>query len=236
MFVRFRFTQFRVALPSMRDAPSPTADAGAVMNRRQAAKVRTRGKVMASARDLFARHGYDPATIRDIAKGAGMSTGAVFANFQDKAELFEAVLAEDLARVAGEMQAAAKADGPARKRLNAALTAGYRATLDQLPLVQAVVARGWFHPADAERRAREAMRPLNGLMAELLSGAAARGEIARDADLDLIGGMIWTAFVSGFRRAAYDGQDLKALSSTLERQIDLIFAGAAGRQAQLSAA
>ncbi|HEV7227575.1 TetR/AcrR family transcriptional regulator [Brevundimonas sp.] len=220
----------------MRDASSPSADAGAVMNRRQAAKVRTRGKVMASARDLFAQHGYDPATIRDIAKGAGMSTGAVFANFQDKAELFEAVLAEDLARVAGEMQAAAQTDGPARKRLNAALTAGYRATLDQLPLVQAVVARGWFHPADAERRARDTLKPLTALMREILSGAASRGEIARDADLDLIGGMIWTAFISGFRRAAYDGQDLKALSATLERQIDLIFAGAAGRQAQLSAA
>jgi len=221
----------------MRDASSPSdAGSGAVMNRRQAAKVRTRGKVLASARDLFAQRGYDPATIRDIAKGAGMSTGAVFANFQDKAELFEAVLAEDLDRVAAEMKAAAQTEGPARRRLSAALIAGYRATLDQLPLVQAVVARGWFHPADAERRAREAVKPLTGLMGEILSGAASRGEIARDADLDLIGGMIWTAFVSGFRRAAYDGQDLKALSTALERQIDLIFAGARQQQAQLSAA
>lgn len=221
----------------MRDAsPTPAADAGASMNRRQAAKIRTRGKVLASARELFAQRGYDPATIRDIAKGAGMSTGAVFANFQDKAELFEAVLAEDLSRVAGDMSAAAASEGSARKRLTAALTAGYRATLDQLPLVQAVVARGWFHPADAERRAREAVKPLAGLMSEILNAAAARGEIARDADLDLIAGMIWTSFVSGFRRAAYDGQDLSTLTSTLERQIDLIFAGAGSAQRQLSAA
>ncbi|HEY4586680.1 MAG TPA: helix-turn-helix domain-containing protein, partial [Brevundimonas sp.] len=61
------------------------------MNRRQAAKVRTRLKVLDAARTLFAERGYDAATIRDIAKGAGMSTGAVFANFQDKAELFETV-------------------------------------------------------------------------------------------------------------------------------------------------
>ncbi len=220
----------------MRDVSSPAAEAGAALNRRQAAKIRTRGKVLSSARDLFAERGYDPATIRDIAKGAGMSTGAVFANFQDKAELFEAVLAEDLDRVAGEMKTAAQTDGPARKRLSAALAAGYRATLDHLPLVQAVVSRGWFHPADAERRAREAVKPLTALMGDILSGAASRGEIARDADLDLIGGMIWTAFVSGFRRAAYDGQDLKALTSTLERQIDLIFAGARSAQPQLSAA
>ncbi|MFN3352792.1 MAG: TetR family transcriptional regulator, partial [Brevundimonas sp.] len=46
------------------------------LNRRQAAKVRTRGKVMEAARGLFAERGYEAATIRDIAKGAGMSTGA----------------------------------------------------------------------------------------------------------------------------------------------------------------
>ena len=53
------------------------------LNRRQAAKVRTRQKVLEAARQLFAERGYEPATIRDIAQGAGMSTGAVFANFQD---------------------------------------------------------------------------------------------------------------------------------------------------------
>ena len=67
------------------------------MNRRQAAKIRTRQKVLDAARALFAERGYDAATIRDIAKGAGMSTGAVFANFQDKAELFECVFAEEMA-------------------------------------------------------------------------------------------------------------------------------------------
>ncbi|RZJ84118.1 MAG: TetR/AcrR family transcriptional regulator, partial [Brevundimonas sp.] len=61
------------------------------LNRRQAAKIRTREKVLEAASQLFAERGYDAATIRDIAKAAGMSTGAVFANFQDKAELFEAV-------------------------------------------------------------------------------------------------------------------------------------------------
>ena len=55
------------------------------VNRRQVAKARTRVKVLEAARTLFAERGYDAATIRDIAKGAGMSTGAVFANFQDKA-------------------------------------------------------------------------------------------------------------------------------------------------------
>ena len=57
------------------------------LNRRQAAKVRTRQRVFDSAETLFKDVGFERATIRAIAKGAGMSTGAVFANFEDKTAL-----------------------------------------------------------------------------------------------------------------------------------------------------
>jgi AcrR family transcriptional regulator len=60
-------------------------------NRRQQAKARTRAKVIDAARRLFVAKGYAAATIRDIAREAGMSTGAVFANFTDKADLWRAV-------------------------------------------------------------------------------------------------------------------------------------------------
>lgn len=58
------------------------------LNRRQQAKAATRAKVLKAAADLFADVGYADAGIRDIARGVGMSTGAVFANFKDKAELW----------------------------------------------------------------------------------------------------------------------------------------------------
>lgn len=61
------------------------------LNRRQAAKVRTRQRVFDSAETLFRDVGFERATIRAIAKGAGMSTGAVFANFEDKTALYVAV-------------------------------------------------------------------------------------------------------------------------------------------------
>lgn len=62
------------------------------MNKRETAKAATRAKVIASAANLFAAEGgYVQATIRDIAKGAGMSTGAVFANFTDKRDLYIAI-------------------------------------------------------------------------------------------------------------------------------------------------
>lgn len=64
-------------------------------NRRQLAKAETRAKVVTAARCLFFSVGFEATTIRDIAKDAGMSTGAVFANFADKAELYREIFDHD---------------------------------------------------------------------------------------------------------------------------------------------
>ena len=63
--------------------------------RRAAAKERTREELLASARRLFTEKGYERATIRDIASGAGKSTGAVFASFSDKSDLFNAIVLDN---------------------------------------------------------------------------------------------------------------------------------------------
>lgn len=60
-------------------------------NRRKLAKARTRAKIVEVAKRLFEANGYAATTIRDIAREVGMSTGAVFSNFTDKADLWMAV-------------------------------------------------------------------------------------------------------------------------------------------------
>ncbi|WP_292124973.1 TetR/AcrR family transcriptional regulator [Brevundimonas sp.] len=199
------------------------------LNRRQAAKVRTRQKVLDAARALFAERGYEPATIRDIAKGAGMSTGAVFANFQDKAELFEAVLSEDLVRLAETLKAAAAAESSVRARLIAALTAGYHGSLEQLPLVQAVVARSWFQPVASEMRTRVAIKPLVMVVSDALQTGVREGELRQDADVRLLSELIYDAYLSNYRRAAYDGWTIQQLTTQIGKQIDVILAGQISR-------
>jgi AcrR family transcriptional regulator len=196
------------------------------LNRRQAAKIRTRQKVLDAARSLFAERGYEPATIRDIAKGAGMSTGAVFANFPDKAELFEAVLTEDMTRLAEVVEAAAPAGEPVRQRLLSALTAGYQSSLEHLPLFQAIVARSWLQPLAAEMRARAATKNLLLAIGGILQDAVAKNELSKDADIRLLVELIWDAYLSNYRRAAYDEWDAQALSDHMGKQIDVILAGA----------
>ena len=63
------------------------------MNRRQLAKAATREKLIIVARALWDEPGsYEAATIRVIAKAAGMSTGAIFANFKGKEDLWRAAM------------------------------------------------------------------------------------------------------------------------------------------------
>ena len=216
--------------PSSVRNPSDSEAEAPRLNRRQAAKVRTRQKVLDAARSLFAERGYEPATIRDIAKGAGMSTGAVFANFQDKAELFEAVLTEDMARLAEVVKAAQTSETTLRGRLLGALVAGYHDTLDQLPLVQAVVARSWFQPQAAEVRFRAALKPLVSVVLDTVQGGVRDGELRQDADVRLLSDLIYGAWLSNFRHAAYDGWGMEQLDAQIGKQIDLILAGALSRQ------
>tara|TARA_R110002124_G_scaffold173690_5_gene341358 strand:+ start:20194 stop:20745 length:552 start_codon:yes stop_codon:yes gene_type:complete len=90
----------------IRPDPAPAQAPTAHLNRRQTAKAATRAKALAAAWHLFLNSGYFDTSLRNIATRMGMSTGAVFANFQDKETLWrEAVggpapdprLAEELA-------------------------------------------------------------------------------------------------------------------------------------------
>ena len=155
-----------------------------------------------------------------------MSTGAVFANFQDKAELFEAVLTEDMSRLAEVVEAGAPEGEPVRQRLLGALSAGYHSSLEHLPLFQAIVARSWFQPLAAEMRARAATKKLLLTIGDILQEAVAKGELRQDADLRLLVELIWDAYLSNYRRAAYDEWDAAALSDHMGKQIDVILAGA----------
>jgi AcrR family transcriptional regulator len=52
----------------------------------------TRSELLAAAASVFARKGYDGASISDICTHAGLSSGSVYAHYNSKAELFVAVL------------------------------------------------------------------------------------------------------------------------------------------------
>lgn len=192
------------------------------MTRRALAKQQTREKVLQAARDLFIERGYEGATIRDIARAAGMSTGAVFASFADKNELFDAILNDDFAELAEPMRDAVTGAATAKEALLGMFGAAYRAHTSQLPLIQAALAASWTRTPEAERLRREAMRPIRSLVMDVLDRAVERGELAQRFDLRVVADMIWDLYLAGYRPAAFDGLSVENQTDKLAERIDVI--------------
>ncbi len=208
----------------MNHVPSHILSADArPLTRRALAKLRTRKALLAAGKRLFTERGYAEATVRDIARAAGMSTGAVFANFTDKSDLFGEILANDNEALSETMRQIADIQKRSvREALLVVLAAGYAFHLKQLPLLQAAISVSWSHSPEDEARSRAGLRRIQSIIEEILHRGQTAGEIRKDADIDLIVDMICTAYRSNYRLAAYDDFDLDALSQRLERQLDVI--------------
>ena len=52
----------------------------------------THEKIMESGKKLFLENGYERTNLRELCKGAGITTGAFYRHFEDKAALFSALV------------------------------------------------------------------------------------------------------------------------------------------------
>jgi AcrR family transcriptional regulator len=76
---------------------------------REQNKLEKRQRIRAAARELFSKHGYEVATLRQIAKRAHVGLGTLFNYVQDKRDLVFLVFNEELAAVTDEALKAAEA-------------------------------------------------------------------------------------------------------------------------------
>lgn len=85
-------------------------------------QARTRNRLIEAASRVFARHGFQAASVEEIAEQAGYSHGAVYSNFEGKADLFLAVFEDYMAervRELAETQAALPENAPLEARARA---------------------------------------------------------------------------------------------------------------------
>ena len=193
-----------------------------MLTRRQQAKLRTRGKLLDAARELFAERGYEAATVRDIAAAADLSTGAVFASFTDKADLFNEVILADYQQLHQLMVSAPNEGGSVRDILLSLLTLAYDAHLDRLRLVQAVLSFSWTRDIRAERGDLQGVRLVLDHLTKVLQRGIDQGEFPQPLDARLTAEMLWDCYVSNYRRAIFDGWNREALRQRLSDQIDVL--------------
>jgi AcrR family transcriptional regulator len=147
-------------------------------NNQEQRSAATRAKLVAAARALFAARGYAAVGTEEIVRAAGVTRGALYHQFRDKEQLFDAVFEEVEAETTQRIAEVALGDGAVDPL--AALRAGARAFLgvcaepdiERIVLLDAPAVLGW------ERWREIGLRYGLGLVAGTLQAGIDAGAIA----------------------------------------------------------
>ncbi|MDX2233769.1 MAG: TetR/AcrR family transcriptional regulator [Hyphomonadaceae bacterium] len=198
--------------------------------RRAEQKQRTRARILAAARKLFASPGYEETTIRMIAHEASVAPGSVFTTFDSKEDVLLAIATEKYDELADHLAARLHgAEGTARQRLKHAFACAYAFEHDRLALLMKQLGASWTWSHDMEARSQERLARPFGFVATLCREARATGEICERTDLDVLADVLLGLYLRNFRHAWFRQLDPGATATLAARQIDLIFDGACGR-------
>lgn len=158
-----------------------TTKTGAPKRGREAQKQGTQQRILEVARVHFERHGFDGASFRGIAEEAGVASGTVVLHFVDKRGLLHAALHDDLASVVAR-GVAAEGKGTIVDRLAAVVAPAYAYYALRPALSRTLLESALFADSPWRERFGAQAAAAHARMAELAAEAAARGELARDAD------------------------------------------------------
>jgi AcrR family transcriptional regulator len=109
--LREAMAEVRAAWAEVRGRPGAGRGRGDDATRlsRARRKEMTRELLLDAAVEVFARKGYEGASLDDVAEAAGFTKGAVYSNFTRKSELFRALLERETGRRGDAMRAAVAA-------------------------------------------------------------------------------------------------------------------------------
>lgn len=203
-----------------------------MLGQREEQKQRTRARIVAAARKLFADPGYEATTIRMIAAEAGVAAGSVFTTFESKEDVLFAITGELFDDIAGRVAARmAGAEGTARARVKFFMCEVIAAMEQRLPLMMIHFGLSWRWSHEIESGRSNHVGKIFHSASALLQEGVATGEISRDADVQLLGEVLTDICVRNVRRVWYRRLDGESLAVVTARQVDLIFDGVCGRTA-----
>lgn len=111
---------------------------------RQQRQQRTRLALLDAAASVFARRGYASASVPQITQEAGMSTGAIYANFSGKHELFLAMMRRVIESGAEARQRSAEHITDRDELLEQMVTT-WTSTVDAAPEIVLLMAEFWLY-------------------------------------------------------------------------------------------
>ncbi|WP_091737085.1 TetR/AcrR family transcriptional regulator [Phenylobacterium immobile] len=195
-------------------------------NGRQNQKAATRGRVLDAARELFEAEGYHGATIREIARRAGVSVGTVFTTFTSKGDILSEVMEARLDALYAEVDRVAphlKGSTVDRLRSLFALYFAFELHRVRLFMTHISAAYDWTLPRTAKPYGRN-KRVLNMVNECLLDGIR-RGDVDPACDTWATTDLLIAAYAWCYRWAASEAADAESLSIQMDRHIAVVAAG-----------
>ncbi len=142
-------------------------------------------RIMEVATELFATRGFGSTSMREVAMAAGCTKPALYYHFDNKAELFLAIIREETERLQQLVNEHLGAPGPLKARLYRSMSA-YIEHVRQEPLTLSVLIRAELHTEHGQPTFdfRSVREMFHDTMLKVLREAVENGEIRHGVILD----------------------------------------------------
>jgi AcrR family transcriptional regulator len=189
-------------------------------------------ELVAAAVELFSAHGYAATRLEDVAARAGVSKGTLYLYFENKLELFKAVVRRALLPNLEQAEALAAAYPGSRRELLTHLVRGIAqviASSSVSGIPKLVISEAGNFPEVAEFYYREVVLRARALLERILEDGARRGEFRRLEPAlvwrlvmaPLVLGVIWKHSFRPFESAPLD------FDRYVQTHLDVLFNGLA---------
>jgi AcrR family transcriptional regulator len=143
-----------------------------------------RQAIIEAALSVFAENGFGAARLDDVAARAGVAKGTLYLYFEDKEQLFEAVIRNAVSPLIERLEALATAPAIPLEAALEALAAMFEKEVlgtSRKLVVRLVISEGPRFPRIAKFYYRNVVEPMMALKTKLAEQAMARGELSSDA-------------------------------------------------------
>jgi AcrR family transcriptional regulator len=180
--IRFTFSAFLLKVYEMKPKRAVPGRVARVREFKQERSVQTYERLLDAAEIVFGRKGFDAAQTPDIARQAGVSTGALYRYFDDKRQLFIEMVQRNLDRayadVSRKLEPALFAGADTRQAIDRAIDVTFEHIQRDAPLERVYMAMSLSDPEVAKLRLDFEARALELLTA--LIRAVVPAEVAPD--------------------------------------------------------
>lgn len=192
----------------------------ATVTKKRRSREKTRQKLLDSALQVFARNGYERATVDEIVREAGFSKGAFYVHFETKEDLFWEMLQE---RIDAQQEMFRQTLDPSQS-----VAENERRILEQAfnmsthPLGPAVILEFTAHGMRNEK-VREQLSKMyerwHSFVAETLSAGQELGVVRKDLDISLLASVLMALFEGSMIQSHLAPADLR-----LDRKVSALSA------------